>query len=150
MQVLLITNQFTIMNQQKLQDKKQNLLGLVVCFFFGHKKVDGKFTDERGYVYNGKCSRCGAFYGHPINLQEVKAYVLFNKVNLFDIRRVINRTTWYLSSKGWKSTATPNNADLYIDVFLLPDSEELHFIITPIRCNDAAIKAEGQEIIPLN
>ena len=53
------------MTQQKLQSKKQNLLGLFFCFFLDHKKVDGEFTDDRGYVFSGKCSRCGALYGHP-------------------------------------------------------------------------------------
>ena len=51
------------MTQQKLQSKKQSLLGLFFCFFLDHKKVDGEFTDDRGYLYFGKCSRCGALYG---------------------------------------------------------------------------------------
>lgn len=53
------------MNQSSLQNKKQNLLAFFICFFTNHKKVDGEFTDDRGYVFSGKCSRCGALYGHP-------------------------------------------------------------------------------------
>lgn len=53
------------MNQANLKNKKQNLLAFFICFFTNHKKVDGEFTDDRGYVFSGKCSRCGALYGHP-------------------------------------------------------------------------------------
>lgn len=51
---------------KNLQNKKQSLLGIVVCFFLNHNRVDGEFTDNRGYIYSGKCSRCGALYGHPL------------------------------------------------------------------------------------
>lgn len=59
------------MNQANLQNKKQNLLGFFFCFFFDHKKVDGEFTDDRGYLYFGKCSRCGALYGKGHKLEDV-------------------------------------------------------------------------------
>lgn len=59
---------------KNLQNKKQNLLGFIICFFLGHKKVDGEFTDDHGYIYSGKCSRCGSIYGYP--KQNIKSKII--------------------------------------------------------------------------
>lgn len=41
-----------------------NLFKLVICFFLGHRKVEGHFTDGVEY-YEAQCPRCKAYYGHP-------------------------------------------------------------------------------------
>ena len=44
--------------------KSTNLFMLFVCFFFGHKKVSGHFTDGVFY-WRTKCERCNAVHGMP-------------------------------------------------------------------------------------
>ena len=44
--------------------KDMNLFGLVICFFLGHKSVDGSFSDGK-FIWAKKCSRCNALGGKP-------------------------------------------------------------------------------------
>lgn len=62
------------MKRKQLQKKQFSLLGFAICFFVGHNKVKGVFTDEIGLKYSGKCSRCGSLYGEPFRATAVFYY----------------------------------------------------------------------------
>lgn len=44
--------------------KDTSIIGLIICFFFGHRKVYGNYSDGKSY-WSFKCSRCSAV-GNPV------------------------------------------------------------------------------------